>query len=280
MARPKKNNADYFSHDNGMRNDRKIKALRSKYGMLGYGIWCMLLEYLTGCDDNEMVNDELEIELVSGDFGVSVSEINEIIEYCIRLKLLREENNVIYSKSLKERLAPVYDKRERAKRNYRQKQQENSTTCDRNYKEVDISVTETTQSKVKESKGKETIQYIESDKEILPIALKQTLDSLLSDSEQQRHWRYTISRNNNIEPKEKINEYLKYFFIQLANRGEVSKDETDAKFHFANWLTDELRKEKNEINKRKRYGDSRTRATNSSNQAKVSTAGIKSISFD
>ena len=278
MARPKRNSADYFSHDNGMRNDRKIKALRSKYGMLGYGIWCMLLEYLTGCDDNEMIKDDLELELVSGDFGVSVTEMTEVIDYCIRLKLLVYENNVIYSKSLKDRLAPVYDKRARSKRNYRQKQQENSSFCDRNKPKEDVSVAEMTQSKVKESKVKESkdIQYIESGNIVLPDRLKNVLDSLLNDTEKSKHWRYTIARNNNIEPKEKINDYLIQFFGLLANRGETSKDEIDAKFHFANWLTDELRKEKNGKNKR----TTRSSSTNSKNQASVQEAGIKSMSFD
>jgi hypothetical protein len=33
MARPLKNNADYFPHDNDMRNDEKILALRRKFGL-------------------------------------------------------------------------------------------------------------------------------------------------------------------------------------------------------------------------------------------------------
>lgn len=275
MARPKKNNADYFSHDNCMRNDRKIKALRGKFGMLGYGIWCMLLEYLTGCDDNEMQDDDLEMELVSGDFGISVSEMKDVLDYCFKIKLLKKGNGVIYSKSLKARLAPVYDKRERAKRSYRQKQQKEEVSAVENNTRDTLSVAETTQSKVKESKVNNTIQYIESDKVILPEGLKKTLDSLLSDSEQTAHWRYTISRNNRIEPKEKLKDYLNQFFGVLANRGEIYKDETDAKFHFANWLTDELRKEKDEKTK---YNNKPRKANR--NAEGVKPAGIKSISLD
>jgi hypothetical protein len=33
-----------------MRNDMKIKALRRKYGMDGYGLYCMLLEIIAGSD--------------------------------------------------------------------------------------------------------------------------------------------------------------------------------------------------------------------------------------
>ena len=42
MARPKKNNAEYFTHDADMRNDVKIKALRRNFPTQGmpYGITC------------------------------------------------------------------------------------------------------------------------------------------------------------------------------------------------------------------------------------------------
>jgi hypothetical protein len=32
MARPKRENADYFSHDTEMRNDPKVKYIRNAYG--------------------------------------------------------------------------------------------------------------------------------------------------------------------------------------------------------------------------------------------------------
>ncbi|WP_165021539.1 DUF4373 domain-containing protein [Dysgonomonas sp. ZJ279] len=152
MARPKKNNADYFSHDRDMRDDRKIKALRSKFGILGYGTWCMLLEYLTGLEDNEMQDEEIEIELVAGDFGISVTEILDILDYCYRLHLLVRKNGIIYSKSLKERLAPVYEKRNRAKLKAEKQSQSNCKFHSDISDSGGISVTEIPQSKVKENK--------------------------------------------------------------------------------------------------------------------------------
>lgn len=38
MARPKKNNAEYYTHDADMRNDMKIKALRRKFSHTGYAV--------------------------------------------------------------------------------------------------------------------------------------------------------------------------------------------------------------------------------------------------
>ena len=44
MARPIKNYCDYFPHDRDMRNHRKVKAIRTKFGVTGYAIWSMILE--------------------------------------------------------------------------------------------------------------------------------------------------------------------------------------------------------------------------------------------
>ena len=65
MARPRKNNAEYFSHDANMRSDRKIIALRAKYGLEGYAVRCMILETLAGADNFQITFDEMEIELLA-----------------------------------------------------------------------------------------------------------------------------------------------------------------------------------------------------------------------
>ncbi|WP_321437136.1 DUF4373 domain-containing protein [uncultured Bacteroides sp.] len=152
MARPQKNNADYFSHDSDMRNDIKIKAVRNKFGVTGYTVWCMMLEYLTSCSDNVMPDDEITIELISGDFGVSVTEIKDVLNYCYLLGLLIHENNLIFSAKLKERLAPIYEKRAKAKE-YAERQSRNNGKFDiKSTVQTEVSVTETPQSKVNKSK--------------------------------------------------------------------------------------------------------------------------------
>jgi len=88
MARPTKNNADFFGHDHDMRNHRKIKAIRAKFGLVGYAIWSMFLEVLTGAEENRWTYNELETELLAGDFGVSVTEIRDLLDYCVRLELV------------------------------------------------------------------------------------------------------------------------------------------------------------------------------------------------
>lgn len=155
MARPVKNYCDYFTHDRDMRNHRKIKALRTKFGICGYGIWNMVLEYLTGIDGNEFEFSDVELELMAGDFGVSVTEITDVLNYCIKLELLFLKEGFINSESLDERLNPVYEKRKVAKSISKKQLRINGKFGAINAVANGISVTEMPQSKVKKSKVNE-----------------------------------------------------------------------------------------------------------------------------
>ncbi len=70
-----------------MRNHRKVKAIRTKFGIEGYALWSMLLEYLTGSDGHVFEYSDAEFELIGGDFGVSVETIRGVVDYCIKLEL-------------------------------------------------------------------------------------------------------------------------------------------------------------------------------------------------
>lgn len=150
MARPKKLNADYFSHDADMRNDPKIKALRRKYGIHGYAIWNMMLEVLTDADHFEYEWTTLNIELLAGDFDVEPDYLEEVIDYCVLIKLLEKEEELVFSEKLKERFESLLSKRNRDRK---QKTTEKPTTKTEEEKVFD---SEKPQSKVKESKVKES----------------------------------------------------------------------------------------------------------------------------
>jgi hypothetical protein len=155
MARPAKKSCDYFPHDAGMRNHKKIKAIRTKFGVTGYAVWCMLLEHLTGSDYTRFEYSDLEFELLSGDFGVSATEIREVVDYCFVLGLLFKTDNWISSESLNERLEPVFAKRERAKEFLQQQPRSNGRFCNSNTDATGVSVTEMPQRKGKEIKENE-----------------------------------------------------------------------------------------------------------------------------
>lgn len=158
MARPQKNNCDYFPHDNDMRNHLKVRAIRNRF-INGYAIWSMLLEYLTGSDGNTFEKTSLQMELLSGDFGVSVAEISDVVDYCVKLELLFEKDGWIYSESLNERLAPVYEKRGKSKQLSSKQQRVDGKFCNINTVSTVVSVAETPQIKVNKRKEKKNIEY-------------------------------------------------------------------------------------------------------------------------
>jgi hypothetical protein len=155
MARPVKNFCDYFPHDNGMRNHKKVRAIRSKFGLAGYAMWVMLLEHLTGSDGNVFEYSDMEFELMGGDFGVSVTEIREVVDYCIKLELLFCIDGFVSSESLDERLLSVYEKRKLAKQVSAKQSRINGRFSNNNTVPSEVSVTEMPQSKVNEKKVKE-----------------------------------------------------------------------------------------------------------------------------
>lgn len=135
MARPKKYNADYFSHDADMRNDPKIRALRSTFGHEGYSIYNMLIEFLTDQDYFKYELNDLNYEILAGDFVIDQFRLKQIIDYLIKLDLfqLNINDNILSNKTLNNRLEQVLSRR---------KPQSSGVNVDRN-----------PQSKVKDSKG-------------------------------------------------------------------------------------------------------------------------------
>lgn len=103
MARPVKNNLDYFSHDKDMRNDLKIKALRRKFSHKGYAIYVMMLEHLSDCEYLQYQWDDLSIELLTPDFDIDSNELKEIMDYCIFLKLFQVDEGYIFSSKMFDR---------------------------------------------------------------------------------------------------------------------------------------------------------------------------------
>ena len=151
MARPQKNNCEYFPHDAGMRNHRKVKSLRQNFKN-GYSFWCMFLEFLTGSDGNVFENSDIERELLSGDFGITVTEISDMINYCCKIELLFEKDGFITSESLNDRLLPVYTKRGRAKELSAKQLRIKGKYVSNNTEQCGVTVTETPQSKVNKIK--------------------------------------------------------------------------------------------------------------------------------
>lgn len=148
MARPRKDNADYFSHDNDMRNDDKILSVRRKFWHEWYSVWNMLLEKLCKSTWFIIDVDNVSIELLSWDFVVDPEKLKEIIDYFVYIRLIFREWDRIYSQKMIDRFEWLLSKRQRDIE-YRQWKQKEEIVID----------VEKPQSKVKESKIKEIKEY-------------------------------------------------------------------------------------------------------------------------
>ncbi|SNA84042.1 DUF4373 domain-containing protein [Flavobacterium psychrophilum] len=208
MARPKRENAEYFSHDANMRNDPKIKALRKKFKE-GYSVYNMFLEYLTDCRFFEVEMTDLEYEIMSGDFDIETEFLIDILNYCVKIGLLNKTENVFFSNGLKKRLQPVLDKRNKAKASFLS---QFATETDKKEEKVQkslVSVTETTQSKVKESKVKESKVY------------KKEIESI--DSRKLK-FSHTLEPFLKTYGKDLLNEFYKYWTEQNVSNSKFRRE--------------------------------------------------------
>jgi hypothetical protein len=210
MARPVKNNLEYFSHDKDMRNDLKIKALRRKYSHKGYSIYVMMLEHLSNCDYLQFEWSELNIELLTPDFDIDATELVEIIDYCVKLNLFQIHLGYIYSHRFYERNQIVLNSRKDFSLNnspIMMLKQNQFSKSQINYDKIEIN----TQSKVNKSIVKESKQE----------------DSIVEES-----------KEDQIKRKYNIGEELKGIFktvpdiIKLVERNDLDTIERREKYLF------------------------------------------------
>ena len=125
--------------------------------------------------------------MFSGELGVSVAEIQEMINYCIRIELLfLNKDNFIYSESLNDNLLPVFEKRKKSKETSKaRKRRENGTFIPNNTTPLGVSATETPQSRVEYSKVKKSKVTIpwKNDFSIYLDDLNKSVDEICNDTE-------------------------------------------------------------------------------------------------
>lgn len=213
-----------------MRNHRKIKALRNKFGATtGYALWGMILEYLTGIDGNVFEFSSTEIELMAGDFGVSSADLTEFIEYCIKLELLFVNQGFVSSQSLDEYLAPVYEKRQVSKKISSKQARNNGQYCNNNTEPDGISVTEMPQIKLNKTKREiaNAIRGSGFEKFINWISVNANKVGKMSEP-------FTESEYTNLvadyEPS-----FIKSLLTEMHNYKDLVKKNTNANLTFRNW---------------------------------------------
>lgn len=132
--------------------------------MEGYAFWSMILEYLTEQDGNEMEFCDREIKLFSGQLGCTFDIAKAMINEAIDLELLFNKDGFIHSESLDEILAPVYEKRKRAKQSSATRIRRETAKTPIPVTEIPhipvITVTEIAQSRVEKSRKEKVIKDV------------------------------------------------------------------------------------------------------------------------
>ena len=96
----------YFSHDGNARNDPKIKAMRKKHKMMGYGIYWVIIEMMRESEDYTLPLKEYIFDAIAEETGKDVSFIKHYIEECVeQFELFKRTDDCIYSESLLNRMA-------------------------------------------------------------------------------------------------------------------------------------------------------------------------------
>lgn len=104
---PKANAKDvyYFSHDCNARNDDKILAMRSVYGLEGYAMFFMIVEILREQHEYKLKLTKYVWKTLAMQLGVEESRIKKFVDDCVNeFELLRIEDNFLLSESLVNRM--------------------------------------------------------------------------------------------------------------------------------------------------------------------------------
>lgn len=87
----------WFKHDSNASFDAKLKKVRLRYGMQGYGLYWYCLEQIAKNVDQHNLTFELEedAELIAADTGIHYEQVNEMMLYFVTLKLFENNNGII-----------------------------------------------------------------------------------------------------------------------------------------------------------------------------------------
>lgn len=87
----------WFKHDSVAHTDSKLKRLRAKYGMEGYGLYWYCLELIAKNVEAHNLTFELEedSELIALESGIHYEIVQEMMEYMVKLGLFENVEGTI-----------------------------------------------------------------------------------------------------------------------------------------------------------------------------------------
>ncbi len=115
MARQIKAGLDYFSHDVDMLQDKKIRLIKAKHGLIGYAIYLRLLEELYRENGYYLQIDEDFNILFSGDNNIGLNDYINVLNDCINKNLFCEKmykkHNILTSERVQKNYISGTDRR-------------------------------------------------------------------------------------------------------------------------------------------------------------------------
>lgn len=96
----------WYKHDSNANADAKLKKVRMKYGMEGYGLYWYCLELI--CDGieahNLTFNLEHDSEIIAHDTGIHYERVQEMMSYMVNLELFEMNQGIITCMKMAKRL--------------------------------------------------------------------------------------------------------------------------------------------------------------------------------
>lgn len=98
----------WFKHDTDAGNDPRIKKVKHKFGLAGYGLYFHMLELMSRKVEADLEHigllpDEWDTESLEIEFGLPGDHIEEMINYMVTLELFTKVDGRLYNDKIKER---------------------------------------------------------------------------------------------------------------------------------------------------------------------------------
>lgn len=235
MARPSPNTVDYFPHF--AKTGKTKTVLKQKFGHVGIACWWELLEILASSENHYYdASSVINWHYLTSIFDVSEEVAIEFLDILATLGNIDHHlwtyHKVIWCQKFCDNISSVYAKRKKETPvkpcfcdEISAKCDVNNGFCDRNPTIADISVTENRQSKVKDSKVKESIFTHPLQKFVSELKNVSKLDQQLTEEECER-----LIQDYN---KTDIHEYL----LKMENYKPLRKNNVNVNLTLRNWLS-------------------------------------------
>lgn len=167
--------AYYFSHDSNARHDPKILAMRSVYGVKGYGMYWIIIEMLREQEQYKLQKSKYLFNAIAMQMQsteICKDDAQEFVSDCINeFDLLAEDEQFIWSNSLLKRMEMKDDLSEKRRKAAKARWDKASNDADSkqveskddaNAMQMDSNSNAIKEKKVKEKKVNKKIKYADS----------------------------------------------------------------------------------------------------------------------